>query len=569
LSGIFKAKFLSKNKMNNFIHRPRHIIWVLVLTGALGSVSLTNVSLFEVNKNLDIFGTLYKELNTLYVDTLQHELLVRAAIDSMLEQIDPYTSFIPEEDAEDYRLQTTGKYAGIGSLIGNRDNYVIITEPYEGYPAAKAGLRAGDKIVEVDGKNVKNLKTDEVSKMLKGKPGTEVTLKIKRLNAEGKEDELTIKLQREEIKIRNVSYAGIVDDHIGYIRLSNFTMRAGQEVRHTLQNLENGRKLKGLVLDLRGNPGGLLDEAILTANVFVDKNTEIVSVRGRNREDSYTRKTTSDPIDTKIPMVVLTDANAASAAEIVAGALQDLDRAVIVGQRTFGKGLVQTTKPLPYNTKIKITTAKYYIPSGRCIQAINYAERDSAGRVTKVPDSLRTAFTTKSGRTVYDGAGIEPDIKTEPEKIHNIAISLFSRNLIFDYATEYRAKHPSIPSGKKFSLSDTEYNDFVKWVSDKDYQYTTRSEKILEEFKSASRKENYYPSIQAEFDSLRQKIMYDKKQDLIKQKAQIKMFLEEEIASRYYLNTGRSEVQCRYDSDLKKAIELINDTQKLKQILHK
>lgn len=536
---------------------------------AIGSISLSNVSLFEVNKNLDIFGTLYKELNTLYVDTLNHEKLVRSGIDSMLEQIDPYTNFIPEEDAEDYRMQTTGKYAGIGSLIGNRDDYVIITEPYEGFPAAKGGLRAGDKVVEVDGKSVKNYKTDDVSKLLKGRPGTEVVIKVKRLNDEGKEDEITIKLQREEIKIRNVSYYGIVGDNIAYIRLSNFTMRAGQEVRNALQSLENGRKLKGIVLDLRGNPGGLLDEAINTANVFVDRNTEIVSVKGRNREDTYTRKTFADPVDTKLPMVVLADGNSASAAEIVAGSLQDLDRAVVIGQRTFGKGLVQTTKPLPYNTKIKITTAKYYIPSGRCIQAINYAERDSNGRVTKVPDSLRTAFKTKSGRIVYDGAGIEPDITTEPEKIHNITISLFSRNYIFDYATEYRAKHNSIPDAKNFSLTEAEYNDFIKWLSDKDYQYTTRSEKLLEDLKNASQKENYFAGIQSELDSLRQKIMYDKKQDLLKQKAQIKMFLEEEIASRYYFNTGRSEVQCRYDTDLKKAQEILSNPEKMKQILNK
>jgi carboxyl-terminal processing protease len=536
---------------------------------AIGSISLTNVSFFEVNKNLDIFGSLYKELNTLYVDTLNHEQLVRSGIESMLDQIDPYTNYIPEEDAEDYRMQTTGKYAGIGSLIGNREDYVIITEPYEGFPAAKGGLRAGDKVIEVDGKSVKSYKTDDVSKLLKGRPGTDVVLKVKRLNAEGKEDELTIKLQREEIKIRNVSYHGIVGDNIAYIRLSNFTLRAGQEVRNALQSLENGRKLKGIVLDLRGNPGGLLDEAINTANVFVDRNTEIVSVKGRSREDTYTRKTFADAVDTKLPMVVLADGNSASAAEIVAGSLQDLDRAVVVGQRTFGKGLVQTTKPLPYNTKVKITTAKYYIPSGRCIQAINYAERDSTGRVTRVPDSLRTAFKTKSGRIVYDGAGIEPDIKTEPEKIHNIAISLFSRNYIFDYATEYRAKHNAIPDGKSFSLTDAEYNDFVKWVSGKDYQYTTRSEKLLDDLKAASQKENYFTNIQSEFDSLQQKIIYDKKQDLLKQKEQIKMFLEEEIASRYYLNTGRSEVQCRYDTDLKKAQEILSKPEKIKQILNK
>lgn len=549
--------------------RSKIFIIATAIVLAVGSVSLTNVSFFEINKNLDIFGTLYKELNTLYVDTLNHEELVRAGLESMLDQIDPYTNFIPEEDAENYRMQTTGKYAGIGAVISNRNNYVTITEPYENFPAAKSGLRAGDRIIEVNGKSVKGFKTDDVSKMLKGKPGSEVVLKVKRMNGDGKDEDITVRVLREEIKIPNVPFYTLMDDGIAYIRLSSFTTRAGQEVHNALQELEGGRQLKGIVLDLRGNPGGLLEEAINTANVFVNRNTEIVSVRGRLKEDTYVRKTYSNAVDTKVPMVVLVDGNSASAAEIVSGSLQDLDRAVIVGQRTFGKGLVQTTKPLPYNGKIKITTAKYYIPSGRCIQAINYAERDSAGRVTKVPDSLRTAFKTKAGRTVYDGAGIEPDIKTEAEKIHSLTIALYVRNYIFDYATLYRAKHNSIAASKVFTLSDKEYDDFVKWLGDKEYKYTTRSEKILEELKSAAERESYFSNIQAEFDSLQQQIKHDKKQDLYKQKEQIKMFLEEEIASRYYLNTGRNEVQCRYDKDLKEATKLLNEPDKINEILSK
>lgn len=553
--------------LKTIVSKPK--LAVLALIAAVGSISLSSVSFFDINKNLDIFGTLYKELNTLYVDTLDHEQLITAGITSMLDQIDPYTNYISEDDADDYRIQTTGKYAGIGALIGTRDNYVIITEPYEGFPAAKSGLQAGDKIIEINGKSVRAYKTDDVSKLLKGTPGSEVTLKIKRLNAEGKEDELPIKLQREEIKIRNVPYYGIVEDSIAYIRLSNFTMRAGQEVHNALQTMENSKDLKGIVLDLRGNPGGLLDEAINTANVFVSRNTEIVSVKGRLKEDSYTRRTTGDAVNTKLPMVVLANGNSASAAEIVAGSMQDLDRAVIVGQRTFGKGLVQTTKPLPYNAKIKITTAKYYIPSGRCIQAINYAERDSTGRVTRLPDSLRTAFKTKSGRVVYDGAGIEPDVITEPEKIHSLTITLYARNYIFDYATLYKATHSTISPAVKFSLTDAEYNDFVKWVANKEYKYTTQSEKILDDLKTASEKEHYFKNIQVEFDSLRQQIIHDKKQDLYKQKEQIKMFLEEEIASRYYLNSGRAEVQCRYDNDLKEAIKLLSEPARMNKILNK
>jgi carboxyl-terminal processing protease len=340
-------------------------------------------------------------------------------------------------------------------------------------------------------------------------------------------------------------------------------------VRSALAALEAQHKLKGIVLDLRGNPGGLLDEAINVANVFVDKNTEIVSVRGREVTATYSRKTINEAGDTKIPMAVIADGNSASASEIVAGSLQDLDRAVVIGERTFGKGLVQTTRPLPYNTKLKITTAKYYIPSGRCIQAINYAERDSTGKVTRLPDSLRTAFKTKSGRTVYDGAGIEPDIKTESEVMQNITISLFTKSLFFDYATEYRAKHDKIAPAKTFALTDEEYIDFTKWVAAKEYEYSTRSEKLLEELKTVSEKENYFTGIKGSYEDMKQKMMHDKQKDLIKQKSQIISFLQEEIASRYYLNTGRSVMQCRTDEDLKRAVTVLNDANQLQTILGK
>ncbi len=529
-----------------------------------------STSYFEITKNLDIFTTLYKELNTYYVDTLNPEKLMRAGITQMLDGLDPYTDFIPEEDMDDYRMQTTGKYGGIGAIIGTRNEWVMVTEPYEGFPAAKAGLRAGDKIIEVDGKSAKNYKTDQVSAMLKGKPGTEVTVKLKRPQADGSELELTVKMTREEIKVKNVPYYGMVDDRIGYIRLGGFTDRAGAEVKNALQALEAKGKLKGLIFDLRGNPGGLLNEAINVANVFVGKNLEIVSTKGKMDEWNKSFPTLNDPVDLKIPVVILADGGSASAAEIVSGSLQDLDRAVIVGQKTFGKGLVQSTRSLPFSAKLKVTTAKYYIPSGRCIQAINYAERNEDGSVKHIPDSLKVAFKTKySGRTVYDGGGIDPDVAVEPEKFSNIAFSLLTKNHIFDYATEYRAKHEKISDAKSFELTDSDYADFIAWVSNKEYDYTTKSEKIIEQLQTSAEKEKYYDAIKTDLEAMKSTMKHDKEHDLEKEKDQIKSLLEEEIVSRYYLNSGRVEASFKSDNELKKAVEIVRDEKKMKDILAK
>ena len=451
-----------------------------ILVVAFLPIAFTNSSYFEVTKNLDVFTTLYKELNTYYVDTLNPEKLMHAGINQMLDGLDPYTDFIPEAEMEDYQTQISGQYGGIGAVIGTRGDYVIVSEPYEGFPADKAGLRSGDQILSINGKDAKNYKTDQVSAMLKGKPGTEVDVKIKRRLKGGKEDEFTVKMMREEIKIKNVPYFGMLNDHIGYIRLGGFTDRAGAEVKSALENLENTHHLTGLVFDLRGNPGGLLNEAINVANVFVDKNIQIVSTKGKIEEWNKSFTSLNEPVDLKIPMVVLADGGSASAAEIVSGSLQDLDRAVIIGQRTFGKGLVQSTRSLPYNGKLKITTAKYYIPSGRCIQALNYAERNADGSAVRTPDSLKVAFKTKNGRKVFDGGGIDPDIAVEPEKYARITISLITKNLISDYANEYRIDHDKIADAATFTLTDAEYNDFVSWVSKKDYDYTTRSERLLD-----------------------------------------------------------------------------------------
>lgn len=549
----------------------RKKLWLLLIPFiGLGTLAFTNVSYFEITKNLDIFTTLYKELNTFYVDTLQPEKLMRAGINEMLNDLDPYTEFIAEEEMDDYRMQTTGRYGGIGALIGVKNEWVIITDPYEGFPAARAGLRAGDRIVEVNGKSAKNFKTDQVSAMLKGKAGTEVTVKLMRLQADGSEKELEVKMVREEIKIKNVPYYGMLENNVGYILLSGFTDRAGAEVKNALTALESKNKLKGLILDLRGNPGGLLNEAINVANVFVDKNLEIVSTKGKSGADwNKSFYSLNDPVDLKIPIVVMADGGSASAAEIVSGALQDLDRAVIVGERTFGKGLVQTTLPLPFNAKLKVTTAKYYIPSGRCIQAINYAEKNEDGSVKRIPDSLKVAFKTKHGRTVYDGGGIDPDIKVEGEKLSNIAFALVTKSLIFDYANIYRSKHEKIGDAASFTISDAEYTEFVEWVKKQDYNYTTRSEKLLEDFEKSAAKEKYLETMKGDFETMEKTMQADKQKDFEKEKKQIKSLLEEEIVSRYYLTTGRIQASQKWDIELKKALETISDEKKMKELLAK
>ena len=536
----------------------------------VGLTAFTNTaSFFEVSKNLDIFTTLFRELNTYYVDDIKPDQLIQAGVDEMCNSLDPYTDYITEENMADYRTQTTGRYGGIGAIIGTRGEWVTITDPYDGFPAAKAGLRAGDKILSIDNKPAKKLASDDVSHMLKGKAGTNVVVKISRLGADGKEVEQTYTLTREEIKIKNVPYYGTVSKEIGYIRLTGFTEKASTEVRNALNILINKDKIKGLVLDLRGNPGGLLNEAINIANVFVDKNVEIVSTKGRTEEQNKQYPTLNDPVDTKIPMTILVDGGSASAAEIVTGSMQDLDRAVVIGQRTYGKGLVQSTHPLPFNAKLKITTAKYYIPSGRCIQAINYADRAADGSVKRKADSLKVAFKTLGGRTVYDGVGIDPDIKMEAEKLSQIAIALITKNLIFDYATQYRAKNEAIGSAKNFQLSDKDYDEFVAYVNKQGFTYETRSEKLIDQLKATAEKEKAFASIATDYETMKKAMEHDKTKDLYKEKKQIKAILEEEIASRYTLNAGRTEAAFKNDEEILKAIEVLSDQAKLNTILKK
>ena len=477
---------------------------------------------FEVSKNLDIFATLFRELNIYYVDETNPGDLMKRGIDDMLESLDPYTNFIPESEIEDYRYMTTGQYGGIGALVRQIGDYVVISEPYEGFPAQKADLRAGDKLLKVNDIDVKGKKTDDISKYLKGQANTSIKLLIER-EGEAKPIEKTI--GREEIKIKSVSYSGMISKNVGYIKLTGFTENAAGEVKSALLELKKNPEFKSLVFDLRGNPGGLLKEAIDIVNLFADKGTEIVSTRGKVKDWDKVYKGVNSPVDVNIPIVVLVDRGSASASEIVSGSIQDLDRGVVIGQRSYGKGLVQQTRPLSYNAQLKVTVAKYYTPSGRCIQALDYSHRNEDGSVDKVPDSLITAFKTKNGRIVYDGGGVAPDISVETQKYSSILASLVTKNLIFDYATKYRVAHETIVPAKDFKLTDAEYDAFVAFLSDKEYDYTTRTERALEDFTEDAKNDKSIDLIGADIEALKSKITHNKKEDLVKYKPEIKQFL--------------------------------------------
>ena len=533
-----------------------YVVIMVLMATVLGSFSFVD-NYFEVSKNLDIFATLFREVNMYYVDETKPGDLMKKGMDAMLETLDPYTNYIPESEIEDYRFMTTGQYGGIGSLIRKKGDNIYISEPYEGYPAAKADLRAGDLLLEIDGKQVKGKTQDDISKILKGQPNTSVKILIQR---DGEKAPIEKTVMREEIKVKSVPYFGMVSDNVGYMRLSSFTEDASGEVKKAFTSLkESNPNLKGIIFDLRGNPGGLLNEAINISNLFVEKGLTIVSTKGKVEEWNKIYKAVNSPVDVNIPVTLLVNSGSASASEIVSGSLQDLDRAVVIGQRTFGKGLVQTTRNLSYNAKLKVTTAKYYIPSGRCIQALDYTNRNEDGSVGKIPDSLITPFKTAFGRTVYDGGGVKPDIALVAKNYSKIAISLENKSLIFDYATKYRREHASIASAKDFSLSDKEFDDFITFLGDKDYDYTTQSEKLLKDLETAAKTEKYLEPAQKEYDALKAKMMHHKTEDLITFKSEIKELLENEIVTRYYFQTGKIQAALAHDEEVKKAIAVIND----------
>jgi len=535
----------------------------LIVLFSLGFSTLRNKDL-DLVKNLDIYYTLFRELNMFYVDETDPEKLVTTSIEAMLSSLDPYTTYIPESDMDDFQFQTTGEYGGIGSLIRRSGSSVMIAEPYDGFPAAKAGMRAGDKILKVDGVNTQDMPLESVSDRLKGKPGTALVLSVERY---GEEKPLDFKLIREKISIKNVPYYGLLDQNTGYIYVSNFTSGASKEVEEAFLALKRDHDISSLVLDLRANPGGLLIEAVRICNLFIDKGEQIVSTRGKMKQWDSDYSTTRSALDTEIPIVVMVNRGSASASEIVAGAMQDLDRAVVVGKRTFGKGLVQTTRPLNYNAQLKVTTAKYYIPSGRCIQALDYSHRNEDGSVGYVPDSLISKYTTRNGRLVYDGGGIQPDFDVAPEPFSEITVQLFTQSMFFDFATRYHNTFDEIDSPEKFSLSDEDYDLFKAFIQEKDFEFKTASEKAFDELERIAKREKYYGLAEGEFASLKEKLIHNNLQDLETFEEEIRQVLREEIVGRYYFRAGRIVAQSREDVQLDKALEIVNTPGMLKEVL--
>lgn len=545
-----------KNLFTNKIRKTAII--VVISCVAFFSVSFIHND-FEIAKNIDIFSSVIKELHLNYVDPINAGDLVKKAIDSMLESLDPYTVYYPESDIEEFRLLTTGQYGGIGAVIQQKEEYVIIAQPYEGFPAQKSGLKPGDKIIEINGKSAKGRTTEEVSTILKGQPGTSITLKIMPY---GKNETIDKEIFREEIKLPNIPYAGKIDDKIGYVRLQQFTENAAKEVKEEFMKLKE-QNIDGFVLDLRGNGGGLLHEAVLIMNLFVDRDNLIVYTKGKTTERNAQYKTMFPVLDNQIPIVVLINESSASASEIVAGAFQDLDRGLVVGERTFGKGLVQNVVPLPYNSRLKVTISKYYIPSGRCIQAIDYSGNDRR----RLSDSTYIAFKTKNGRTVYDKGGIEPDVKITNPTFSKIASSLYGKNIIFDFVNEFQLKNASIPQPASFEISDALFEEFVEYIKDKDYDYETETEMALKTLNKTAKKEQYLEAIQEEIKNLETKIKHNKEEDVYTFKKEIIELLQAEIVSRYYFQKGQIEVMLKSDNEIKKAIELLKNKDEYNSLL--
>jgi carboxyl-terminal processing protease len=538
-----------------------------LLVGAIGfglfSFKTENERYFDIAKNLDIFATLFKEVNTYYVDDVTPGKLVKTGIDAMLKSLDPYTNYISEDDVEDFRTQTTGQYGGIGAVVGKRDGKTIIQLPYEGMPAQKAGLLIGDEILKIDGVDIVKKNNGETSKLLKGQANTTVKLEIKRY---GIDKPFEVSVTRDKIQIDNVPYYGMVSNDIGYFQLSGFTMDASREVKNAVVKLKE-LGAKKIIFDLRDNPGGLLNEAVNISNLFVDKGKDIVSTKGKVTDWNKVYKALDEPLDTQIPLVILTSARSASASEIVSGVMQDYDRAVLIGERTFGKGLVQTTRPLTYNAQLKVTTAKYYIPSGRCIQEVDYTHRKEDGSLGKIPDSLRVAFKTSRGRVVYDGGGVAPDVEVKDQEYADISKALSNKGYLFEYANKYRAEHPTIATAKEFNVSDAEYEKFVSYLGKKDISYSTSVEQSIDDLVKKAKADKHYDDIKNDIEVIKKKISTNKSNDLVRFKPEIKELLEQEIASRYYFQKGAIEASFDDDQDIIMAKNVLNDPQKFESLL--
>lgn len=540
------------------------VVGVILLAGLFSFTWLGGDNSFEISRNINIFATLYRELNTHYVEELKSEKVIGDGIEAMLKSLDPYAAYISESEIEDYRTATTGEYGGIGAVVGKRNDINTVIMPYIGFPAHQAGLLIGDQILQIDGQDLEGKSSTEISEMLKGQPGSEMSMTVKRY---GKEKSFEVKLKRSKITISNVMYYGMYDTTTGFIKLSDFTTDAGSEVKNALDSLKSAGAEK-IILDLRDNPGGLLDEAVKVANVFIEQGKEVVSTKGKMASWNKTYTTPFATADSEIPLAILTSRATASAAEIVSGVVQDYDRGILVGTRTFGKGLVQATRPLPYNAQLKITTAKYYIPSGRCIQAIDYSRRNEDGLADMFPDSLKVAFKTEKGRTVFDGRGIEPDIPVEPRKYSNLLYNMVSQNLIFDYATEYSFKHNEIASPRSFQLSDAEYEAFADWVNQKDYNLSSQMDDAIVALEEMAKKEKYYEGMAPTINLLKAKIDNLKKDYLVTFKEDIKYMLEEEIVSRYYFHTGMMESSLDHDPVVASAAKALADSKAYSDILN-
>lgn len=547
---------------NHFYFKKTAII--LLLAASLMSFTTSDDNSFETTKNLDLFYSIYKETELYYVDKIVPGEIIKKGIDAMLESLDPYTVYIPESKTEDLKIMTTGEYGGIGALIRKKGDYTAISQPYEDSPAAKAGLINGDVILEIDGKSIKGKDSEAVSELLQGEAKTKLKLKIKRFNND-KDFEVTI--EREVIKMKSVPYFSIIDKNTGYIYLSEFTSSAAKEVKDAFTSLQKESNMDCLILDLRGNPGGLLQEAVKICNFFIDKDNLVVSMRGKVKEMDKNFKTTTDAMDSKIKIIVLVNRGSASASEIVAGCIQDLDRGIIVGEKSFGKGLVQSTRPLPYNSILKITTAKYYTPSGRCIQVLDYSHRNEDGSVGDIPDSLKSKFYTKNGRTVYDGGGIEPDVKTKDQEYSFFSANLITQDIISDFSAMYRNKHTSIESADKFNLNENEYNDFVDFVKKSNFKYESKSGLILKELIKETKDEKYYEDSNNELQSLEKKLSPNIETELLKYKPEIIQLIEAEILANYYYNKGVIIYNLRKDITVKEALKYANNNELYNKIL--
>ena len=541
------------------------ILVVVVL--AIGTMSFAD-EYFEISKNIDVFSALYKEVNTYYVDDVEPSKLMRSCIDGMLKTLDPFTNYFSGSQVETAKIQQGGKFGGLGIEIEMMNGYPVIISVTQNQPADISGLKVGDIIKTISGVSTKDKKKDDVDKILVGEPKSRIALTVERRTSLLDSKPLSFNIVREEIQENSVPFYGMITPEVGCIKLKIFNENAGKDVKEAFDSLKRiNPNMKGIVLDWRGNPGGLLNEAVNIVNVFVEKNQLVVTTKGKVDEWNNTFKTLNDPSDTKIPLVIITNSSSASASEIVSGTMQDYDRAVVVGQRTYGKGLVQVTKPLSYNTVLKVTTAKYYIPSGRCIQALLYAEKNADGSVKRIPDSLKVAFKTKGGRQVWDGGGIDPDVKLTKVEHTKLAETLFLRHYMFDFCSDYKLTHDTIADAAVFKLTDEDFNNFVAYVKTKDCSYKTESEDKLAALKEAATEEKYFDAVKVHYDAIAKKLEHDKELDIIKNKKEIVTVLENEIAGRYYYAYGKVKKSYQNDAEVAKAIEIIGNPTEYSELL--